>query len=115
MSSCLACKKEFDGRSNRKFCSVSCKNRFHNERNKEKEAAVLEINKILHKNWTTLNKLYDVYRSAPISMDVVEAYGFNKTYFTHIHNSTLGDKYSMVYDLGLKYNLDNKIQIVVVD
>lgn len=115
MSACLECNKDFDGRTNRKFCSISCKNKYHNTRNKEKEAAVLEINKILHKNWATLHKLYEVYRSAPISMDVAEAYGYNKNYFTHIHNSPMGEKYTMIYDLGLKNHIDNKIQIVMID
>jgi hypothetical protein len=115
MNTCLECNKDFSGRSNRKFCSISCKNKFHNSRNKEKEATVLKINKILHKNWTTLHKLYTVYRSAPISMDVAEAYGYNQTYFTHIHNSPIGEKYTMVYDLGFKNHIDNKIQIIVIE
>ncbi|MFT4599927.1 MAG: hypothetical protein ACI857_000094 [Arenicella sp.] len=113
MSTCTSCNKEFDGRSNRKFCSISCKNRYHNENNKEKEAKVLEINKILHRNWTTLHKLYDIYRSAPISMDVAQAYGYDNDYFTHIHSSPIGDKYTMIYDLGFKNHLDNKIQIII--
>lgn len=115
MSTCLQCSKEFDGRSNRKFCSVSCKNKFHNTRNREKEANVLAINKLLHRNWTTLHKLYDIYRSAPISMEVAEAHGYTKDYFTHIHNSPNGEKYTMTYDLGFKNHIDNKIQIIVLD
>lgn len=113
MSTCLECNKDFDGRANRKFCSVSCKNKHHNSRNREKESKVLEINKILHRNWITLHKLYDIYRSAPISMDVAEAYGYEKDYFTHVHNSPIGEKYTMIYDLGFKNHIDNKIQIIV--
>lgn len=115
MSTCQSCHKEFEGRSNRKFCSVSCKNKFHNSKNKEREANVTSINKILHRNWSTLHKLYDVYRSSPISMDVAEAYGYDKNYFTHIHNSPIGEKYTMIYDLGLKNHIDNKIQIIKID
>jgi hypothetical protein len=113
MNSCQECHKAFDGRSNRKFCSISCKNKYHNSINREKEVKVLEINKILHKNWITLHKLYGIYRSAPISMDVAAAHGYNKDYFTHIHNSPIGEKYVMVYDLGFKNHIDNQIQIIM--
>lgn len=113
MNTCIQCSKEFEGRSNQKFCSLKCKNAYHNERIKEKEAAVIEINKILHRNWTTLHKLYGVYRSAPISLDIAKAHGFDNTYFTHIHHSPLGEKYTMAYDIGFKHHIDNQIQIIL--
>lgn len=112
---CKTCNTEFDGRSNQKFCSISCKNRYHNTRIKEKESAVLEINKILHKNWTTLHKLYDIYRSAPIPVQVVKAHGIDMKYFTHVHHSPIGEKYTMVYDLGFKNHIDDQIQIIPVN
>lgn len=31
-NSCMVCEKEFNGRSNQKFCSVDCKNKFHNQK-----------------------------------------------------------------------------------
>ncbi|MBK9190577.1 MAG: hypothetical protein IPM77_03210 [Crocinitomicaceae bacterium] len=111
MQTCLTCEKTFGGRSNQKFCSVSCKNKHHNTQNKTKEAVVLTINKALHKNWTVLNKLYQIYRSTPISVDVANAYGYDMNYFTHIHNSPIGEKYTMVYDIGFKHHIDNRIQI----
>lgn len=74
----------------------------------------MNINKILHKNWTVLNKLYQVYRSSPISVDIVQAYGYNTTFFTHVHNSPIGEKYTMVYNIGFKNHIDNKIQIILV-
>ena len=112
MNKCITCEKEFGGRSNQKFCSVTCKNKHHNRRNKEKEAIVLNINKVLHKNWTVLNKLYQIYRSTPISLDIATAYGYNPTFYTHLHSSPGGEKYTMVYDIGFKNHIDNKIQII---
>lgn len=113
MNKCITCEKDFGGRSNQKFCSVSCKNKHHNLRNKQKESVVLNINKVLHKNWTVLNKLYHVYRSSPISLEIATAYGYNSKFYTHIHNSPVGEKYTMVYDIGFKNHIDNKIQIIV--
>lgn len=115
MNNCSTCNKDFEGRSNQKFCSISCKNKYHNQRNKERESSVLEINKILHRNWTTLHKLYEIYRSAPIPSEVVKAHGCNLTYYTHTHNSPIGEKYIMVYDLGYKQHIDDQIQIIRMD
>lgn len=112
MQICLSCNKEFDGRSNQKFCSTSCKNSYHNLKNKEKEAIVIDINKKLHKNWVVLQKLYGIYRSSPISMEIVEAHGFKPKYFTHIHQAPNGEKYTMLYDHGYKNHIDNQIQII---
>lgn len=115
MNKCTSCESDFHGRANQKFCSLKCKNKFHNERNREKEAVVNEVNRILHRNWAALHKLYDIYRSAPISMEIVQAYGYDPTYFTHLHNSPVGEKYTMNYDVGYKNHIDNKIQIIVAD
>lgn len=115
MATCQSCSKEFEGRSNKKFCSNECKNKHHNAAHREKQEVITDINKILHRNWTTLHHLYGIYRSAPISMNIVEAYGFNKKYFTHVQNSPIGEKYTMAYDVGFKNHIDNQIQIVVTD
>lgn len=113
MNNCVKCSKEFEGRSNQKFCSMSCKNSFHNRNNKDRESKVIKINKVLHRNWATLHKLYEVYRSAPISMEIVKAYGFDNSFFTHIHHSPMGEKYTMAYDIGFKRHIDDQIQIIV--
>jgi len=112
MNNCPACKNEFDGRSNQKFCSTKCKNSFHNLKNKEKEKNINQINRVLHKNWVVLNKLHEIYRSASISIEIAKAHGFKSKYQTHIHQSPRGENYYMVYDIGFKKNLNDEIQIV---
>ncbi len=115
MNTCKTCSKEFKGRPNQKFCSIKCKNSFHNVKNREKESHVIEVNKHLHKNWSTLENLYKIYRSAPISKDILRSFGFNDKYLTHIHTSPVGEKYIMIYDYGYKNHIDNQIQIVQGD
>lgn len=109
---CDYCNEEFKGRINKKFCSNSCKNAFHNERYREKEATVRDLNKVLHKNWTILKEMYGVHKSTPISINILESNGYKMKYHTHLHNSPLGEKYTMVYDYGFKNHFDNQIQIV---
>ena len=115
MNNCLACKNDFEGRSNQKFCSVKCKNSFHNVKNKEKKININKINRILHKNWVVLNKLFNIYRSSPVSLEIAKAHGFENKYQTHIYVNPRGENYYMVYDIGFKKNLNNEIQIVQVD
>ena len=71
MKNCPLCHKDFEGRSNQKFCSSKCKNAFHNSENKVKEEHVKHINRALHKNWTTLQKVFEIYRSSPIKKEVL--------------------------------------------
>ncbi len=115
MRTCYFCEKEFEGRSNQKFCSSKCKNAFHNQENKTKEIQVKTINKVLHKNWTTLQKLFEIYRSSPISKEIIRAYGFNEKYHTHIYKSPSGESYKMIYDMAFKPYFDDQIQIVKLE
>ena len=115
MNNCIACSTDFEGRSNQKYCSVKCKNSYHNVKNKVKEAHVSELNRILHKNWVVLSKLYEIYRSSPISLQIARAHGFIDKYHTHIHKSPRGENYTMIYDFGFKNHIDDQIQIVQGD
>lgn len=103
---------EFKGRLNRKFCSEKCKNAYHNEVNRDRESVVRNLNKTLHKNWVILQELYNVSRSKPVNINILESNGFKTQYHTHIHNSPIGEKYTMVYDYGFKNYFDNQVQIV---
>jgi len=115
MTNCIHCKSDFEGRSNQKYCSTKCKNAYHNERIKDKEAHVYELNRILHKNWVVLGKLYEIYRSSPISIQIAKAHGLVDKYHTHKHQSPRGENYIMTYDYGYKKYLDDQIQIVQGD
>lgn len=112
---CLNCEELFEGRANKKFCSNSCKNQYHNEKNKEKTEKLLDINKKLHRNWSLLNDMYNVYRSKPIDIEMLTAAGFEEKFHTHIYKSHVGGIYNFVYDYGWKPYIDNQIQIVKDD
>jgi hypothetical protein len=115
MNKCIACSTDFEGRSNQKYCSLTCKNSYHNLNNKEKEAHIIELNKILHKNWVILHKLYEIHRSSPIGLQILRANGFIDKYHTHLHISPRGESYTMIYDFGFKYHIDDQVQIVQGD
>lgn len=112
---CPNCKKEFEGRRNKKFCSSNCKNHYHNEEYRNANHTVIKLNKILQKNRNILKELFKVYRSSAIPLSILEAHGFNTRYHTHQFNAPSGDKYTMVYELGYKISFDNQIQIVELE
>lgn len=112
---CISCGSAFEGRLNKKFCSSNCKNSYHNENYRNQNGVLYKLDKILHKNRAVLMDMYTVYRSSPISLDILKARGFHPNYHTHIFNSPVGEKYTMIYDVGFKLHFDNQIQIVQLD
>ena len=112
---CENCNEEFKGRYNKKFCSSSCKNQFHNQRNKEKNALFTALNRQLQRNYSVLNQTFDIYRSSPVKLEVLEKQGFSTDYHTHNFNAPDGSRYVMVYDLGYKHSYDNQVQIVQME
>ncbi len=112
---CIQCGTIFQGRANKKFCSSSCKNEYHNEQYRNQNQVLMRLDKILHKNRTVLKDMYAVYRSTPVSLEVLKARGFHPDFHTHIFTSPAGGKFTMVYDVGYKQHFDNQIQIVEHD
>lgn len=115
LKTCVHCKNEFEGRRNKKFCTITCKNSYHNEEYRQANANVYSINKILTRNRNILKDLFQVYRSSAISLEVLHSYGFKTKFHTHLFNAPSGDRYTMVYDFGFKATIDNQVQIVELD
>lgn len=112
---CINCGKPFEGRINKKFCSQKCKNEHHNTIYRDQNKILAEIDKIMHRNRSVLKDMYNVHRSSPIKIQVLKARGFNPNYHTHIFSSSVGGKYTMIYDIGYKNLFDEEIQIVEGD
>lgn len=55
---CLKCKSFLRGRSDKKFCSLKCKNAFNNQINGERESRFKNDEKQMRKNWTVLDMFY---------------------------------------------------------
>lgn len=109
---CTNCKGLFEGRRNKKFCSISCKNQFHNEAYREENNLVFDVNRALNKNRAILKQLFKVYRSSVVPMTILEAHGFNGKFHTHLFDAPSGTRYTMVYELGFRLTYDNQVSIV---
>ena len=69
------------GRSDRKFCCDTCKNRFHNRNMQISRRYRQRITSVLERNYDILDSLRRTsFRNIP--MDDLENMGFNKTFFT---------------------------------
>lgn len=112
---CPSCKQEFEGRRNKKFCNVECKNSFHNGKYREVNNVVYNTNKILHSNRKILKQLFKIYRSSAVPLNVLEAYGYDMKFHTHLFEAPSGVNYTMVYEVGFKKAFDNQINIIELE
>jgi hypothetical protein len=98
---CEQCKKEFLGRSDKRFCSLTCKNKFNYDVKKKTKDYAKGIDKILHRNRVILQTLMGEKRKKMmIDRLELEETGFNFTYMTRTYLNSLGKRYYYVYDFA---------------
>ncbi|MCR4860517.1 MAG: hypothetical protein K5910_07630 [Bacteroidales bacterium] len=104
---CLECGKTFFGRKDKQFCSIACKNRYHNRKLKERRRYRMKILSALSRNYEILESLLREDRtSAPLSE--LEKAGFDPAFVTgHRKGSFRHDDYAC-FDISF-YRSDTKI------
>ncbi len=112
---CIVCSKTFRGRSDKKFCSLNCKNDFHYQK-KSSSSIVQQIDSILHKNRNVLLKRFEkenpektkIYTSK-IQLTMA---GFNFSYYTSTYLNIHNKRYFYIYDFAwMEFSLE---EIMVV-
>lgn len=79
--SCLECGKAFYGRKDKHFCSLSCKNAYHNRRVRERRHLRMEVMAALARNYEILDSLLKEERvSAPLTE--LEKAGYDPAFIT---------------------------------
>ncbi|MBT8260561.1 MAG: hypothetical protein HKO92_07340 [Flavobacteriaceae bacterium] len=112
---CLYCKKNLEGRSDKKYCDVHCKSAYQYQKAKESEPkfynrvdSQLKLNRKILKYFNKAGK--SVVRS-----DTLTKEGFNSNFFTHYWKNQKGNIYYFVYEYGfLKVNEHGKKKYVLV-
>ena len=115
MPKCKICSKMINGRSDKKFCSVKCKNYYHTNlrRVNENEVKVKEIDTILHRNRSILLEILSkTGRQKKVPRIVLDRMNFNYTYYTHTIINSVGKTFFYVYDLAYMTFSDNEVLIV---
>ncbi len=110
LEKCLACGKELEGRSDKKFCDSYCKSSYHYK--KTQEEAPRFYNKVdnhLRQNRRIL-KSYNKAGKATIRSQMLLELGFNPNFFTHYWKNNKGDVYLFVYEYGFLKKKENNIE-----
>ena len=107
---CLDCGGKILGRSDKKFCSDQCRNNYNNRINRDSNNYVRNVHAQLRRNRKILADLYDedIRR---IHKDALFALGYNFTFFTHIVETTEGQKWSYCFEYGFRETEDEHIEL----
>lgn len=103
---CLECKKELEGRRDKKFCDAYCKSAYHYKNSVETSNLYLKIDRQLKKNRTIL-KAFNKAGKATVPAQILFDAGFNPRYFTHYWKNRAGDVYLFVYEYGFLARTEN--------
>ncbi len=110
---CIVCEKNLFGRSDKVFCDITCKNKYHSELAKSQKTIAKETLKILEKNWTILTSLMGEL-SSELHINKVELarHGFNFTAVSGV-DVTTKNLYFDVFEYTWSYLKNNEIKITL--
>ncbi len=110
---CKICKTKLVGRSDKKFCSVQCKNTYHAKLAAVTLDAAKKIDNILHRNRSILLELLGKHnKMLKIPRLALDAKRFNFTYHTHIYVNAQQKTYHFVYDIAWMEFSDSEVMIL---
>ena len=93
---CLTCKKKISGNENKKFCSDTCKNVYHNSKRKQESGLTGKIISILKSNRKILEILMDGKSVTNVKEQALLDNGFVFRYHTH-NRVNQGDKKEYIF------------------
>ena len=110
---CKMCNSSFVGRSDKIFCTTSCKSEYHHKLNNATNIATAKIDKILHRNRSILLEILGKNKlQVTISKMVLDKKKFNYTYMTGYSVNNKGKLYHHIYDFSYMLFSEPKVLIV---
>jgi len=108
MKNCINCNEEFEGRTDKVFCSSYCKSNYHYEKRKEDiDSFYQKVDKQLKKNRRLLKQFNKAGKST-VRKTVLLEEGFNPRFFTHFWKNKKGQVYLFCYEFGFLEIKDNQ-------
>lgn len=98
---CPECGEEYTGRSDKKFCSASCRAGHHNRARAEELSFQRTVNNILRHNRNVLAELNPEGKTN-VRRDRMIDRGFKFRYFTNEYVTRNGTLYHFCYDYGYR-------------
>lgn len=113
MRQCVICNKRLHGRSDKRFCDITCKNYYHAEVRKSLKTVQTETMKVLAKNYIILTGILGkTYTNCTVDKLALERLGFRFDYVTdaRYRNGTI---HFGIFEIS--YSLNRKTVRVSVD
>lgn len=107
---CLDCGDVIHGRTDKKFCSDQCRNNYNNRLNRDSNNFMRNVHGLLRKNRRILADLYNDGR-LKVHKDALFALGYNFSFFTHIIESSGGQKFQYCFEYGYSEIGDDFIEL----
>ncbi len=109
---CIECGAEMKGRSDKRYCSDSCRSSYHNRMNSDATNFVRNVNNILRKNRRILEE-NNPNGKAKVHRDKLLEQGFKFTYFTNEYVTKSGNVYRFCYEQGYIELDDDMVALVI--
>lgn len=112
-SVCPECKKTIPaGRSDKRFCSDTCRISFNNQRRRlgMEGSGYRIIQQALKQNRDVLSA-YQFVNAEWVSKEELERYGFNFQYYTHSMQSVTGRNLNFVYEFGYEMTQNGYVRL----
>ena len=109
---CAACGNPIQGRSDKRFCSVACKNAYNNNARKRTRTEVQEIIDYLLRNREILATLMGENTKETFDRLLLTRAGFRWEYFTGIYLNKEQKTYHLVFDFAWMGFSDQKVLVV---
>lgn len=111
--SCAFCKKQLQGRNDKRFCDYSCRNNYNNLLKRAGNKCIRNINNALTKNRRILKELLkEGGETTKATEDRLKYLGFQFNYFTNTYTTKNERTYYFCYDYGY-LPLENSWYLVV--
>jgi hypothetical protein len=113
MLNCIQCGPKIVGRSDKKYCSLACKNQYQHQYHKQARSVTQQIDTILHRNRQILAILMGEKRNKmTLARLELDAMGFNFKYITGIYTNSQGKLYHYVYDFAWMEFSSQEVMVV---
>ena len=110
---CILCGKPMAGRTDKKYCSLACKNAFNYNKKSQTKSATHAIDAILHKNREILEVLMGPNRKRMHTTKTeLSQMGFQAEFSTGFYTNSRDKLYRYVYDFAWMEFTGEKIMIV---
>ena len=106
-TTCLACNRKLEGRTDKKLCDPYCKSAWHYEKKRKGDAGFYsKVDQQLKTNRKIL-KLFNKSGKATVRAQILFDKGFDPNFFTHYWKNKKGDVYLFIYEYGFLTKIEN--------